>query len=254
MILFGCDSSSENLEMVLEKDEVLYEEVCRAVYMHDEMFFKNLSKIFRRANLSLSETNAFGIVSGPGSFTGLRVGYAVVKTLCYALKIKLFSFNVFELLFSHYALENTSFKQKLFFVMHSNANRFYGAFYDERGLVGQYLEASFEELKHLLERETKQVLVLGSAKKSFEQSLLEDNAVFSNVRFNGEKKWDVIKLSLMVNLMSRIMKPNTKTCEQTEYEQRMSVVLKILSNKREEDPLKACPFYLKNSSAKKIVT
>jgi tRNA threonylcarbamoyladenosine biosynthesis protein TsaB len=45
-----------------------------------------LSKTLAQNNLDASDVDAFAVVSGPGSFTGLRVGLATVKGLCEALQ------------------------------------------------------------------------------------------------------------------------------------------------------------------------
>jgi tRNA threonylcarbamoyladenosine biosynthesis protein TsaB len=45
-----------------------------------------IDKVLKRSRLKLKDIDAFCISVGPGSFTGLRIGVAVVKGLAYALK------------------------------------------------------------------------------------------------------------------------------------------------------------------------
>ena len=48
------------------------------------------------AKASLQEVQAVGLTAGPGSYTGLRVGMASAKGLCYALQIPLITINTLE--------------------------------------------------------------------------------------------------------------------------------------------------------------
>ncbi|MCG6552228.1 MAG: tRNA (adenosine(37)-N6)-threonylcarbamoyltransferase complex dimerization subunit type 1 TsaB [Candidatus Magnetominusculus sp. LBB02] len=43
-----------------------------------------IDTVLKEANLEIGDIDAFAVVEGPGSFTGLRVGIAAVNGLCYA--------------------------------------------------------------------------------------------------------------------------------------------------------------------------
>ena len=58
-------------------------------YTHGEELTIFIQEVMSQANLSLDQLNAISISSGPGSYTGLRIGAACVKGLCYALQIPL---------------------------------------------------------------------------------------------------------------------------------------------------------------------
>jgi tRNA threonylcarbamoyladenosine biosynthesis protein TsaB len=44
-----------------------------------------IDEMMRQTNISLSELDAIAVSMGPGSYTGLRIGVAAAKGLCYAL-------------------------------------------------------------------------------------------------------------------------------------------------------------------------
>lgn len=50
-----------------------------------------IEQILKDANCSYKQLSALAISSGPGSYTGLRIGASVAKGLCYALDIPLIS-------------------------------------------------------------------------------------------------------------------------------------------------------------------
>ena len=54
--------------------------------------------MFSELNYNISDIDAVGITSGPGSYTGLRVGMATAKGICYALKKPLVAASTLEVL------------------------------------------------------------------------------------------------------------------------------------------------------------
>jgi tRNA threonylcarbamoyladenosine biosynthesis protein TsaB len=51
-------------------------------------------------DLTVNDLKAIGLSSGPGSYTGLRVGMATAKGLCYALSVPLITVNTLEMMAS----------------------------------------------------------------------------------------------------------------------------------------------------------
>jgi tRNA threonylcarbamoyladenosine biosynthesis protein TsaB len=55
-----------------------------------------IEKVCKDASILLNELDAIGIVSGPGSYTGLRIASSTAKGLCYGLNIPLIAISTFE--------------------------------------------------------------------------------------------------------------------------------------------------------------
>ncbi len=51
---------------------------------HSKKLILIIEEILKKNNTNLSEIDAFAISYGPGSYTGLRIGMATAKALCYA--------------------------------------------------------------------------------------------------------------------------------------------------------------------------
>lgn len=58
-------------------------------YSHGENLTLFIQAVVAEAEIKLSDLSAISIASGPGSYTGLRIGAATAKGLCYALNISL---------------------------------------------------------------------------------------------------------------------------------------------------------------------
>lgn len=77
-------------------DEVFYGE--ELALKGSETVMPLIDKILNTAKLKVSELDAIGACIGPGSFTGIRIGLATVKSLCYAADKKSFGFTSTELM------------------------------------------------------------------------------------------------------------------------------------------------------------
>ena len=58
-------------------------------YSHGENLTLFIQDVLRQASIKVQELNAVSVASGPGSYTGLRIGVSTAKGLCYPLNIPL---------------------------------------------------------------------------------------------------------------------------------------------------------------------
>jgi len=58
----------------------------------------SIEEIIKENDLEFSQLNAIAISAGPGSYTGLRVGMAAAKGLCYVLQKPLITINTLEMM------------------------------------------------------------------------------------------------------------------------------------------------------------
>lgn len=58
-------------------------------YSHSESLTLFIQEVMNSAKLEMNQLKAVSVTSGPGSYTGLRIGVSTAKGLCYALGIPL---------------------------------------------------------------------------------------------------------------------------------------------------------------------
>ena len=65
-------------------------------FSHAEKLQSFINKAMQDAQLSLNDLDAVAVSEGPGSYTGLRIGVATAKGLCYALDLPLIAISTLE--------------------------------------------------------------------------------------------------------------------------------------------------------------
>lgn len=68
---------------------IAVKETDESEYVHGEFLTLFIEDVLRQANISAKQLSAVSVTSGPGSYTGLRIGVSTAKGLCYALNIPL---------------------------------------------------------------------------------------------------------------------------------------------------------------------
>lgn len=67
-------------------------------FSHDEKLHVFIREVLQEASVGFSELDAVAISKGPGSYTGLRIGVAAAKGLCFALDLPLIGIQTLELM------------------------------------------------------------------------------------------------------------------------------------------------------------
>lgn len=88
MILF-IDTHAELITIALKNKEDLFIKTKESEYSHSIYTMPMIEEIFKENNLEIKDLEKIVVVNGPGSFTGIRIGLSIAKTIAYALKIKI---------------------------------------------------------------------------------------------------------------------------------------------------------------------
>lgn len=81
------DTHGEKITILLDNNGHLYEESAISNRSHSEVAVSTLERILNEADISTVEIDEIVVVNGPGSFTGVRIGVVIAKTIAYTLNI-----------------------------------------------------------------------------------------------------------------------------------------------------------------------
>ena len=99
-LILNFETSSKNCSVSLSSEGKLISnfDLEDDKYRHSELLTSTIKDILTQNNISTKELSAVAIGIGPGSFTGLRIGFSVAKGLCYPHKINLIGISSLKIL------------------------------------------------------------------------------------------------------------------------------------------------------------
>jgi tRNA threonylcarbamoyladenosine biosynthesis protein TsaB len=189
-LILNIDTSSENASICLAQDGVSIAMLENAEQRdHAAWIHPAIEKILKQVERSIQDIKAVAVTAGPGSYTGLRVGMATAKGLCYALNIPLITENTLKVmaLAAKKHTGKTSNKNLLFCPM-LDARRmevFTGIFNNnlEEVLKSCAMELDPQIFSDYLNKF--EICFFGSGSKKFESLVSDSNAMFMQIHYSA---------------------------------------------------------------------
>jgi tRNA threonylcarbamoyladenosine biosynthesis protein TsaB len=132
--ILSIESSSSVCSVCLSVDDLIMSEY--NIYeknVHDKLLAKAIKTILDDMETNINEISAIAVSSGPGSFTGLRIGFAIAKGICFDGETKFLAIPTLKAI-ANEQLEIAKFSLKdfIFSIIYSNENLFYTQIFDLR--------------------------------------------------------------------------------------------------------------------------
>lgn len=98
-LILNIDTATETAHVSIARDGIVLKDSHNASQKDHASFLQPaIRQITIEAAVALKDIDAIAVTAGPGSYTGLRVGLASAKGLCYALNKPLIMLNTLEVL------------------------------------------------------------------------------------------------------------------------------------------------------------
>lgn len=148
MICLALDTSGPLCQVALVADgpcAIEAEKILQLNAGHAEHVFRLIDEILNEASLAISDIDRIGVTTGPGSFTGLRVGLAAAKGLGLALGCPVVGVSTFELAF----LSAPTFHGVTWVALDARRGQYYVHQFDLKGEVGANAAPQMLDYEHI---------------------------------------------------------------------------------------------------------
>lgn len=125
-IVAAIDTSTDCCLVALGKGGKLLAESSQiAPRAHQKILLSEVDRLLKKNSLKIEDVGLVVVGQGPGSYTGLRVGFATARALAQALKVPIYAFSSFEVL----AAPFLSQAEKVILAMDAKRSQIYLAVY-----------------------------------------------------------------------------------------------------------------------------
>lgn len=182
--LLCLETSGTNCSVSIIKNQELisYKEQNTSEFSHSENLHIFIEETLKNANIKPSDLSAIAVSSGPGSYTGLRIGVSSAKGLCFALNISLIAIPTLSILAEN--IKEINDFQYIIPMLDARRMEVFSAVFDKekkqiRNTQAEILtDSSFEE--YLSKGKT---LFLGNGSDKFSEICSHPNAYFLKGQF-----------------------------------------------------------------------
>jgi len=154
-LILNLETSSTNCSVALANKgtTVAYKDLNEG-FSHSENLMLFIEDVLKQASIKLEGIDAVAISSGPGSYTGLRIGVSAAKGFCFGLKVPLIAVNsLLVLTEAVYKLQKHDSETMFLPLFDARRMEVYSAVFDASGNIIETTAAtiidehSFENLK-----------------------------------------------------------------------------------------------------------
>jgi tRNA threonylcarbamoyladenosine biosynthesis protein TsaB len=146
-LILHLETSTKICSVALSQNGILLAHNDQAAdgYIHGEALTLMIEELLHNSNKTLQELNAISYSSGPGSYTGLRIGLSTAKGLCFALAIPLIALPTHQVLFQITQENGLQKPQHVIALLDARRTEAYMEVFDSEGQSIQHLHCALLE-------------------------------------------------------------------------------------------------------------
>jgi tRNA threonylcarbamoyladenosine biosynthesis protein TsaB len=153
MNMLSIDTACSILSAAVSSDEKIWYNEADEGMKHSEIIMNLIDDLMKSASLKPDDLNMILCMGGPGSFTGLRIGYSIAKGLSLSLAIPFVPVPTLECIAWHeIETRGKGSKEIVLAVIESGKSTCYYAFFQEETRLTPYHDASFIQIAEDIEK------------------------------------------------------------------------------------------------------
>ena len=193
-----------SVSIAYKGEYVAGEQLLANEFIHGEKLHVFIRDIFEKTKIKKKDLNAVAVSKGPGSFTGLRIGVAAAKGICFAQDLPLIGINTLEIMAAPFF--NKSEYNYLIPILDARRMEVYSAIFDAKKRCIQKTNAVVLSENSFFDKiKNGSCLVIGNGASKFKTLKPKINADFNAEYFPSAKdmckvSWDLYKKKSYENL------------------------------------------------------
>lgn len=195
MIWLGIETANAPLSVAVVKDGAVVAEVVQNIKLtHSVGAMPAIEELLNKAGVKPAEIDAIAVSEGPGSYTGVRIGVTIAKTLAWTLKKPLVGVSSVEALAANGQLSNNV----VCALFDARRQHVYAGAYKEGKPVVEDAHMSIEALLDQLDALQQDVLFIGADVAMYWETIttkLGERAMMAPLSFNLPRASQVIALA-----------------------------------------------------------
>lgn len=179
------DSSRKSLSIALaNENKLLFVSNVNSYSKHSNYLMSEIESNLEKTHISINDIDNIVVLNGPGSFTGIRVGVTIAKTLAWALNKKLYLLNNLETIKA-----DTQNEIVISIIYDKNASSYVGI-YSNDSKIEDYLSLDSD----LLDINNKNITIVYMEENEFASNLKAKLEINNNITLKKIDEYNYLKV------------------------------------------------------------
>lgn len=180
LLILGIDTSGKNASAALYENGIfLAQKSVLTSLTHSQIIMPMVNELLESAKKDINDIDLFAVASGPGSYTGLRIGVSAVKALAFATKKCCVGTSVLAGLCRAANPRNCD----VLCAIKARSNLVYAAMYSaDNGVITQIMPdciTNIEQLTDIASKSGRELMITGDAAENIIENIDNANAYLS---------------------------------------------------------------------------
>jgi tRNA threonylcarbamoyladenosine biosynthesis protein TsaB len=165
--ILAIDTAAEKLSVALSSNDDTWLFEADAGLRHSELVMDGVDTLMRKAALKPDDLSGIVCMGGPGSFTGLRIGFSLAKGLALSLGIPFAAIPTLECMARPFA----AWPGTVVPVLDAKKESFFCALYQGGKRLGPVMDCNPAEIARAITQAASQTLLAGPAAQALDEKL-----------------------------------------------------------------------------------
>lgn len=198
-IILNIETATKNCSVSLAKDGemLILIELNEGQFSHAEKLHSIILEVLKKSHKEMDDIDAIAVSSGPGSYTGLRIGVSAAKGLCFSLDKPLISIPTLTSLANAIIIANGDMIIPL---LDARRMEVYSAVFNfEKEQIRETQAQIIDENSYSEYLEKGKVYFLGDGALKCKETIIHDNAIFLEGYFPSAKEMVGLSYQKFIN-------------------------------------------------------